>query len=62
MIKFYIKVLIISILCLFVGGCKSKSVTTKKHKLERRLSTDELRDDQMDDYEEEMNQQNNQDD
>jgi hypothetical protein len=55
----YFKVLIISVLCLFVEGCKSKSNTTKKTKIERTDTTDDVRDDQMDDYEEEMRQQNN---
>ncbi|SDY04222.1 hypothetical protein [Flavobacterium degerlachei] len=57
--KLYFKVLIISVLCLFVGSCKSKSNTTKKTKIERTDTTDDVRDDQMDDYEEEMRQQNN---
>jgi hypothetical protein len=55
----YFKVLIISVLCLFVEGCKSKSNTTKKTKIERTDTTDDVRDDQMEDYEEEMRQQNN---
>jgi hypothetical protein len=55
------KVLIISVLCVFVYSCKSQSNTTKKNKAERTDTTDDLRDDQMDDYEEEMRQQNNQD-
>lgn len=55
----YFKVLIISLLCLCVESCKSKSNTTKKSKLERTDITDDVRDDQMNDYEEEMRQQNN---
>jgi hypothetical protein len=55
----YFKVLIISVLCLFIESCKSKSNTTKKNKLERTDTTDDVRDDQMNDYEEEMRQQNN---
>lgn len=55
----YFKVLIISVLCLFVESCKSKSNTTKKNKLERTDTTDDVRNDQMNDYEEEMRQQNN---
>jgi hypothetical protein len=58
--KLYFKVLIISVLCLFIESCKSKSNTTKKNKIERTDTTDDVRDDQMDDYEEEMRQQNNQ--
>jgi hypothetical protein len=58
--KIIFKVLIISILCLFVKGCKSTATTKEKDKLERKDSTDDLRDDQMEEYEEEMRQQNNQ--
>ena len=58
--KIYLKVLIISILCLFLQSCKSKVNHHKKHKTERRDTTDDVRDDQMEDYEEEMRQQNNQ--
>lgn len=53
------KVLVISVLYLFVTSCKSKSNTTKKNNIERTDTTDDVRDDQMDDYEEEMRQQNN---
>ncbi len=59
--KIIFKVLIISILCLFFKGCKSKSNTDKKDRLERTDTTDDIRDEQMGDYEEEMRQQNNQD-
>ncbi|MBG6112221.1 hypothetical protein IWX84_003124 [Flavobacterium sp. CG_9.10] len=51
--------LVISVLYLFVTSCKSKSNTTKKNNIERTDTTDDVRDDQMDDYEEEMRQQNN---
>jgi hypothetical protein len=40
--------------------CKSTSDTKKKNKIEREDTTDDVRDDQMNDYEMEMNQQNNQ--
>lgn len=55
--KLFYKVLIISILCLFINGCKSQSNVTKKEKRERTDTTDEVRAEQMDDYEEEMKQQ-----
>jgi hypothetical protein len=55
----FYKLLIISVLCLFFQGCKSKSNTNKKNVLERKDSTDDVRDEQMSDYEEEMRQQNN---
>ena len=58
--KIIFKVLIVSVLCLLLEGCKSKSNTDKKNRLERTDTTDNVRDDQMDDYEEEMRQQNNQ--
>ena len=58
--KIIFKVLIMSVLCLLLGGCKSQSNTDKKNKLERTDTTDDVRDDQMEDYEEEMRQQNNQ--
>lgn len=58
--KLYFKVLIISVLCLFIESCKSKVNHHKKHKTERTDTTDDVRDDQMDDFEEEMRQQNNQ--
>jgi uncharacterized membrane protein len=53
------KVLIISVLCMFFYSCKSNTNTTKKQKAERTDTTDDVRDDQMEDYEEEMRQQNN---
>lgn len=53
------KVLIISVLCLFIQGCKSQADTNKKNRLERKDNTDDIRDEQMGDYEEEMRQQNN---
>lgn len=58
--KIIFKVLIISLLCLFFKSCKSSSNTKAKDKLERTDTTDDVRDDQMNDYEEEMRQQNNQ--
>ena len=58
--KIIFKVLIISVLCLFIQGCKSKADTSKKNILERKENTDDIRDEQMEDYEEEMRQQNNQ--
>jgi hypothetical protein len=44
---------------MFFQGCKSKSNANKKNLLERKDSTDDVRDEQMSDYEEEMRQQNN---
>ena len=58
--KIIFKVLIISVLCLLFKSCKSTENIKEKDKLERKDSTDDVRDDQMDDYEEEMRQQNNQ--
>jgi hypothetical protein len=57
--KIIYKVLIISVLCLFFESCKSKSNTTKKDKIEREDTTDDLRDEQMNDYEEELRQGGN---
>jgi hypothetical protein len=51
------KVLIISILCIYMYGCKSQSNSTKKNKLERSKNTADIIDDQMDDYGQEMQQQ-----
>lgn len=53
------KLLIISLLCLIVMCCKTKSNTSVKTKLERTNTTDDLRDEQMDEYELEMRDQNN---
>ena len=53
----YIKVLIISFLCLFLYGCKSQSNVTEKDNLEREDNTDDVRNEQMADYEEDMKQQ-----
>lgn len=53
----YFKALIISILCLLLNSCKSQSNVTKKEKRERTDTTDDIRNEQMDDYEEEMKQQ-----
>jgi hypothetical protein len=52
------KVLIISVLCLLFKSCKSTEILRKDRK--EKDSTDDVRDDQMEDYEEEMEQQNNQ--
>jgi hypothetical protein len=60
----YFKVLIISVLCLLLNNCKSQSNVVKKEKTEREDTTDDVRNEQMDDYEEDMKQQyeeNNQD-
>jgi hypothetical protein len=58
--KIIFKVLIISVLCLFLKVVNLHQILKKKDKLERKDSTDDVRDDQMEDYEEEMRQQNNQ--
>lgn len=58
--KIVFNMLIISVLCLFIIGCKSSSYSIEKKRLERKDTTDDLRDEQMEDYEEEMRQQNNQ--
>ena len=50
------KLLIISILCLFIESCKTSSETTKKHKKQRTDTTDDVVDEQMQDYEEAMKQ------
>ena len=55
--ELFYKVLIISVLCLFINGCKSQSNVTKKEKKERTDTTDEVRAEQMDDYEDELKQQ-----
>ena len=57
--KIIYKVLIISILCFCFEGCKSTYDTGKKERPERTDTTDDVRDDQMEDYEEEMRQRNN---
>jgi hypothetical protein len=60
----YFKVLVISVLCLLLNSCKSQSNVIKKEKIEREDTTDDVRNEQMDDYEEDMKQQyeeNNQD-
>ena len=49
--------MIISILCLLLNSCKSQSNVTKKEKKERTDTTDEVRAEQMDDYEDELKQQ-----
>lgn len=59
--KITFKVFIISILCVFICGCKSQSNIIKKAQSERTDTTDDVRYEQMGDYEEEMRQQNNQD-
>ena len=47
------KLLIISILCLFIESCKTSSETTKKQRTD---TTDDVVDEQMQDYEEAMKQ------
>ena len=58
--KIVFNILITSVLCLFIISCKSSSYSIEKNRLERKDTTDDLRDEQMEDYEEEMRQQNNQ--
>lgn len=53
------KALIIIFLTFTLLQCKSKSHTVKKHKTERTDTTDDLRDEQMDTYQEELRQINN---
>lgn len=55
--KIVFKVLIVSVLCVFIYSCKSQSNSIKKNKLERSKNTDDIIDDQMDDYSQEMQQQ-----
>ena len=50
------KLLIITVLCLFIGNCRSSYDTTKKHKKERTDTTDDVVDEQKQDYEEAMKQ------
>ncbi len=50
------KLLIISVLCLFVNSCKCSLDTIKKSNKERTDSTDDVVDEQMQDYEEAMKQ------
>jgi|26BtaG_2_1085354.scaffolds.fasta_scaffold00362_2 competence protein ComGC len=54
--KIIFKLLIISILTLFVISCKCTSDTTKNHKEARTDTTDDVVDEQMQDYEEAMKQ------
>ena len=54
----FFKVLIISILCIVLNSCKSKSNVTKKGIKERTDTTEDVRDEQMGDYEEDMKQLN----
>jgi hypothetical protein len=51
------KVFIISVLCLFLYGCKSQSNAVKKEKAEREDTTEDLRNEQMDDYENDIRDQ-----
>lgn len=53
------KLLIISILYVLLYGCKSQSNINKKNNLERTDTTNDLRDEQMQDYDQEIQQQNN---
>jgi uncharacterized membrane protein len=55
--KIVFKVLIVSLLCIFIYSCKSQSNNTKKNKLERSDTTDDIIDDQMEDYRQEMQQE-----
>lgn len=50
------KVLIISVLCIYMVSCKSSSDTIKKSNKERTDNTDDVVDEQMQDYEEAMKQ------
>ena len=52
------KILIISILCICVYGCKCQKNVVKKEKKERTDNTDDLRDEQMLHYDQEMQQLN----
>ena len=54
--KIIFKVLIISVLCLFFESCKCSSDVTKE---ERKDSTDDVVDEQRQDYEDAMDQRNN---
>ena len=54
--KIIYKILIISVLCLNIISCKCSSDTIKKSKKERTDSTDDVVDEQMQDYEEAMRQ------
>lgn len=58
--KLLLNFLIITSLCLFLNSCKSTTTKHKKPKHERKDSTDDVRDDQMDEYYDEMMQLNNQ--
>jgi len=53
----YFKVLIISILCFIMNSCKSQVSVTKKEKVEREDTTDDVRNEQIDDYENDMKEQ-----
>lgn len=50
------KVLIISVLCIFINSCKASSDINNKANKERTDSTDDVVDEQMQDYEEAMRQ------
>ena len=58
--KLLLNLLIIISLCLFLNSCKSATTTHKKPKHVRTDKTDDVRNDQMDEYHEEMMQLNNQ--
>lgn len=53
----FFKVLIISILYMILSSCKSQSNLTTKEKQEREDTTEDLRDEQMNDYENDMRDQ-----
>ncbi len=57
--KYLSKVLIISILCIFFIDCKATSDTTNKQHDEKPYTTDDVVDDQMEDYREEVRQDYN---
>lgn len=57
--KLLFKVLFISVLCVSICGCKANYNKKNKKNLERTDTTDDIRDEQMDDYEMEMMQQRN---
>jgi hypothetical protein len=57
--KLLFKVLFISVLYGTICGCKANYNKKDKKKLERTDTTDDIRDEQMEDYEMEMMQQRN---
>jgi hypothetical protein len=57
--KLLFKVLFISVLCFYICGCKANYNKQNKKYLERTDTTDDIREEQMEDYEMEMMQQRN---